>query len=60
MNETGEVKGETVAPKKIKNLVLPFPLGQTVLDYLATRPYNEVYMLVAELQALEPVDGEVA
>jgi hypothetical protein len=36
-------------------LILPTHLGQALLDYLATKPYREVYQLVAALQQLQPV-----
>jgi len=32
------------------------PLAQAVLDYLVTKPFNEVYKLVIALQALEKID----
>ncbi len=32
---------------------LPQQLGQEVLNYLVTRPYADVYKLVAALQSLE-------
>lgn len=33
---------------------VPVPLAQAILDYLATRPYGEVYRLISAMQSLEP------
>lgn len=38
------------------DLRLPVELGQRVLDYLAQRPYAEVYQLILALQQLEPLE----
>ncbi len=35
---------------------LPEELGQSVIQYLASRPYAEVYKLIAQLQALEEIE----
>lgn len=32
--------------------LLPGPLAQALLDYLSTRPYNEVYQLISAVQVL--------
>lgn len=39
---------------------VPVPLAQALLDYLATRPYGEVYQLIAALQSLQPAPAEPA
>ena len=44
------MNGKVVAPEY---LLLPPELGQAILNYLAARPYLEVFELVAGLQALE-------
>lgn len=40
----------------MSDLILPADLGQAMIDYLATRPYREVYQLVAALQQLTPAN----
>jgi hypothetical protein len=35
--------------------VIPMPLAQATLDYLAMRPYREVYQLVRAFESLEPL-----
>lgn len=46
------------------HVAVPVPLAQSILDYLATRPYGEVYRLISALQSLEPapagLDDKVA
>lgn len=36
-------------------LGLPQELGQELLNYLATRPYNEVFQLIDKLRNIQPV-----
>lgn len=43
----------------MKTFAIPENLASAVLTYLATRPYREVYELVAALQQMQPV-GEPA
>ena len=35
---------------------LPFPLAQIILDYLVTRPYADVFQIIADLSTLEKID----
>lgn len=42
------------------HVLVPVPIAQAVLDYLATRPYGEVYQLIATLQSLQPAPAEAA
>lgn len=39
-------------------LVIDQALAQAVLNYLARRPYAEVFELIAALQRLEPPDDD--
>lgn len=39
----------------VKQLVLPIETAQALLNYLASRPYSEVYELVAQMQQLVPL-----
>jgi hypothetical protein len=43
------------APDRPDAYVISHPLAQATLDYLASRPYREVYQLVRAFEALEPV-----
>jgi hypothetical protein len=36
------------------NYIMPEELGQEILNYLVERPYKEVFVLVAKLQAMKP------
>jgi hypothetical protein len=36
------------------NYIMTQELGQKVLNYLAERPYGEVFALIAEFQAMKP------
>lgn len=44
-----------------KMYLLPESVGQRVLEYLAIRPYREVFPLVRELESLQPMpeEGEI-
>lgn len=39
----------------MNNYLVSQELLQTILNYLATRPYNEVHALVPQIQVLKPV-----
>ena len=41
------------------NYIFPQELGQRLINYLAQRPYSEVFVLIAELQNLPPVIPDV-
>ncbi len=41
--------------KPPENLIIPIELVQAVANYLAQKPYGEVYQLIAALQQLKPV-----
>jgi hypothetical protein len=43
------------APDRPDAYVISHPLAQATLDYLASRPYREVYQLVRAFEALEPL-----
>jgi hypothetical protein len=34
-------------------------LAQQIIDYLAKRPYYEVYTLIPQLQLMHPLEGKV-
>ena len=38
----------------MQHFLLPSDLGQAILDYLAKRPYAEVYAMVQGLQQMQP------
>ena len=40
--------------------VIPTALAQATLDYLASRPYREVYALVQAFEVLEPVKPQAS
>lgn len=37
-----------------KELLIPLELAEAIANYLAQRPYAEVYQLIAALQQLQP------
>lgn len=45
---------------KKPDLILPFDVWQTVLNYLATKPYREVIQYIAVLERLQPVPEAAA
>ena len=40
---------------KPQQLVIPLATAEAVLNYLATRPYIEVFQLIASMQQLQPL-----
>jgi hypothetical protein len=40
----------------MKTFQLPESTAQKVLDYLANQPYKDVYILVAEMMKLQPLE----
>lgn len=38
------------------NLIISEELAQAVLNYLASKPYAEVFQIIAELQKAQPVE----
>lgn len=47
----------------MKEITLPIDLANTLLQYLATKPYQEVFQIIAALQqaaAEKPVEPESA
>jgi hypothetical protein len=50
--------GRLEAPLKVPDTYLiPRALAQATLDYLAARPYREVFALIQAFESLEPVPG---
>lgn len=41
-------------------LLIPIPVAQAILNYLATQPYQQVHELIHALQALEPAPEPTA
>lgn len=39
-------------------LALPVSVGQALINYLVTRPYNESAGLIHALQQLKPINGD--
>jgi hypothetical protein len=40
----------------MKTFLLPEPVAQKTIDYLVKRPYDEVYLLIAELMQLQTIE----
>jgi hypothetical protein len=51
--DTAEIATMTQTPP-VEILAIPVPLAQRVVDYLAGRPYVEVFELIQDLQSLSP------
>jgi hypothetical protein len=43
-----------------KQLVIPLATAEAVVNYLAQRPYVEVFQLIAAMQQLQPLPVPVA
>jgi hypothetical protein len=42
----------------MESFIIKTELAQAILDYLTTKPYREVYVLIAGLQKLEKTQPE--
>lgn len=43
-----------------KQLVIPLATAEAIINYLAQRPYVEVFQLIAAMQQLQPLPAPVA
>jgi|TARA_R110000868_G_scaffold252090_1_gene508763 hypothetical protein len=44
----------------MKDMTISIELANAILNYLATRPYGEVFQLIQAVQAAAPKDAEPA
>ncbi len=54
-NENVDEKSEAPLQRDVEILAIPVPLAQATVNYLATRPYQEVADLIGGLTSLDLV-----